>query len=208
MIELIDSLSTIQKNINKAIAQDMNLLLLKKKYTIETECKRIVSKWILDQPEIKSLQSDVPYSLSGQFGLTPGADIIAVNDIITAVENSIHTKIIKFDQNLNGGLFVYFQPSNFANLLGLVSGHVFYNNGDLHWLEWLLKEGDNIIVINYSYNPKIGIGRSKLGNMTKSGSFRVPPEFSGTEQNNFITRALIGSDQEKNIENIFMKVLS
>jgi hypothetical protein len=63
-------------------------------------------------------------------------------------------------------------------------------------------------VAGYQYNPQTGIGRSKLGNMKTGGSFRVPPEFSGTEQNNFITRALVGSNQEKQISKIFETILS
>jgi hypothetical protein len=43
--------------------------------------------------------------------------------------------------------------------------------------------------------------------MVKQGSFRVPPEFSGTKDNNFITRALVGSEQEKEVTDIFIKYL-
>ena len=44
--------------------------------------------------------------------------------------------------------------------------------------------------------------------MQKTGSFRVPPEYSGTKQDNFITRALIGSRQEADILKIFKKELA
>ena len=75
-------------------------------------------------------------------------------------------------------------------------------------MDWLLNQGDRIIVVNYSYNPQLGIGRSRLGNMVESGSFRVPPQFSGTPDDNFITRALIGRNQESEISRIFTKELS
>ena len=39
------------------------------------------------------------------------------------------------------------------------------------------------------------------------GVFRVPPEFSGTRDNNFITRALIGSAQEKDIFDVIKREL-
>jgi hypothetical protein len=89
----------------------------------------------------------------------------------------------------------------------LPQGHSVYYDGDLHWLDWLLNRGDQIIVVGYEYNPQTGLGRSKLGNMKTGGSFRVPPEFSGTQENNFVTRALIGASQEKEIAKILEKIL-
>ena len=208
MIELTQSIKEIERNINKAISQEVNVLLFQKKSSIENQCKKLISGWILSQPEIRSLTSSTPDSLAGQFGLYPGTDELAVDNIISAVENSISIKLTRVNEKLIGGLEVYFQPENFANLLGLSSGHVYYGDGDLHWIDWLLTEGDNIIVVNYSYNPSTGLGRSKLGNMQKTGSFRVPPEYSGTKQDNFITRALIGSRQEADILKIFKKELA
>jgi hypothetical protein len=115
--------------------------------------------------------------------------------------------MVKFDNKLKGGIEVNFQPSNFVNLLSLSEGHIVFNGGDLHWLDWLLKRGDNIIVVNYQYNPESGLGRSGLGNMIPGGAFRIPPEYSGTDDDNFVTRALIGTQQEKQISKIFQDIL-
>ena len=75
-------------------------------------------------------------------------------------------------------------------------------------MDWLLTQGDRIIVVNYMYNPQTGIGRSMLGNMKEGGVFRVPPTFSGTVNDNFVTKALIGKHQEAAISNIFQQELS
>jgi hypothetical protein len=123
------------------------------------------------------------------------------------VVDSTEVKFVKFSNTLKGGLEFNFQPSSFANLLALPAGHTIYQDGDLHWLEWLLKRGDSIIVTNYTYNPSSGLGRSGLGNMIPGGAFRVPPQFSGTEDNNFITRALIGPVQEKHLADIFSRII-
>ena len=137
-----------------------------------------------------------------------GTEESAVKDIIEAVESSVTVKLTKIDKKLNGGIQVFFQPSTFTNLLGLTSGHVLYERGDLHWLSWLLTEGDSIIVVNYTYNPGSGLGRSGLGNMQESGAFSVPPEFSGTIRDNFITKALIGKVQENDIFNVIKRELA
>ena len=209
MIEITESNRSIQEKINKALAQEINLILQTKKNSIQEKCKKLASQWILSEPEMLSLQVGIPESLAGQFGLVAGTEVFAAQQIAQAVSDSVSARLDKFDNKLNGGLYIYFQPSNFLNLLGLDSGHTVYPRGDLHWLEWLLLKGDSIIIVNYSYNPQLGLGRSELGNMKESvsGSFRVPPEFSGTADNNFVTRALIGSYQESQIQNIIYGVL-
>lgn len=203
-LKLLDSVADIEKNINQAIADEVNSRLLKNKNTILVKSKALVSSWILSQPEINSLQSG---ELAGQLGLYPGQSFNSTNAIINSVENSIVIDFKKFSPKLVGGLEVQFQPSNFLNLLNLPQGFVNYSGGSLHWLEWLLIKGDSVIVANYQYNPQTGLGRSGLGNMIEGGFFRIPPQFSGIDSDNFITRALIGTQQEKQISQIFEDIL-
>lgn len=206
-LKLTDSIQTIEKNVTKAIAEIANEKINKNQTKLLSRAKQLAASWILSQPEIASLTSSSPESLSGQFGIPSGSTSSIVIAIINSLQNSIKVKFVKFNDKLNGGLEIYFQPNNFNNLITLPEGHVIYNGGDLHWLDWLLKRGDNIIVANYQYNPKTGIGRSGLGVMVPGNSFRVPPQFSGTEQDNFITRALIGKSQEKALASLLEEML-
>jgi hypothetical protein len=204
-LKLLDSIATINKNINKSIAELVNQRIFKNQSKILRECKKFAINSIKNQPEIISLLNNVPESLSGQFGIPEGRKQSIVAGILFAIENSIQIRFVKYNEKLRGGLEIYFQPSSFINLLSLPEGHVLYQGGDLHWLDWLIKRGDNIIVVNYQYNPQTGLGRSNLGNMIPGNSFRVPPEFSGTITDNFITRALIGKSQEQQIFNILQE---
>ncbi|NDD83221.1 hypothetical protein EBZ38_02940 [bacterium] len=197
--KLLDSISEIEKKVNESIATLVNRELSTKKTDILQQCKNLINGWILSQPEILSLNSSSPDSLAGQFGLLPGQAISVTNSVINAIQDSITVKIINFNNKLQGGITVEFQPSNFLNILNIPQGHTLINGGDLHWMDWLLKRGDNIIIVNYQYDPKSGVGRSGLGHMINGGAFRVPPQFSGTEKDNFITRALIGATQEAEI---------
>lgn len=206
-IEIIDSVKTIEKNINSAIADYLNNKILNKQSSLLNQAKALMPGWINSQPEIISLLSNDPQGLIGQFGIINGGYSI-VNSIVNAVAGSTSLTFKKFTPKLSGGLELQFQPDNFANLLSLPEGHTIYRGGDLHWLDWMLNRGDTIIVVNYQYNPNIGLGRSKLGNMVPGGSFRVPPQFSGTKDNNFITRAFSGPKQEKELTDLFNKMLS
>jgi len=89
-------------------------------------------------------------------------------------------------------LFIF----GFFNLLSLSSGVAATEKGaNLRWLEWLLKEGDRIVVIGYRYQPSED-GRAGGGTMLSGSGFRVPPQFSGTVEDNFITRAFSGRSSE------------
>lgn len=207
-LKLLESVDQIESNILSALSVQFNASMKSKKNKILQDVKTLIPSWISSQPEMQSLLSSDPLSLVGQFGITISPTSI-VSAIVSSVVNSANILIIPYDKKLNGGgIELNIQPDNFANLLGLPQGHSLYQDGNLHWLDWLLNRGDEIIVAGYQYNPQTGIGRSKLGNMKTGGSFRVPPEFSGTEQNNFITRALVGSNQEKQISKIFETILS
>ena len=205
-IKLLDTISSITQKINSASASFINAKLKNKKDFIQSNAKSLAIGWLMSQPEISSLSGG---ELAGAFGLPVGSGPTVISSITKAFTESIYCNIIPFNNKLlGGGVFIYFQPSDFSNLLSLPEGHTVYMLGDLHWLNWLLNLGDTTIVAGYYYNPKSGLGRSKLGYMKSGGSFRVPPEFSGSSDNNFITRALLGNTQEKEISQLLKRALT
>lgn len=208
-LKLLESEKQIAQNINKAIAEHINSILSKNQSNLLSRVKTLAVQWIQSQPEISSLLSASPDSLAALFGIPPNEVTPAVNNIISAIDKSVEVRFVPYSNDLqNGGLEVNIQPNTFENLLLLPEGHVRYTGGDLHWLNWLINAGDTIIVANYQYNPVSGFGRSGFGVMIPGGSFRVPPQFSGTSDNNFITRALVGSSQLDQIGNIIKDILS
>lgn len=74
-----------------------------------------------------------------------------------------------------------------------------YDNGmqetekgqQLEWMKWLLTLGDAVIVRDYEVRAGFP-DKSRTGDkiMVKGSGWRVPPQHSGTEGNNFITRAI------------------
>jgi hypothetical protein len=206
-LKITDSIKTIEKNINSAIAEYINQTLSNNSNNIIKDIKVYVPSWIKSQPEIISLLSNDTQSLAGYFGIPIERGSI-VEMIVSSVTDSLSFKFVKYKDSLaRGGFEVYIQPDNFLNLLSLPQGHTIYKGGDLHWLDWLLLRGDEIIISNYYYNPAKGFGRSGLGNMVSGDVFRVPPQYSGTSSDNFVTRALIGDQQDKIITSIFKKYL-
>jgi len=206
-LKIIDSTPSVTKKVNRAFADQLNKRLKNKVPNIQNESKSLIDEWILSQPEIISLLSRNPLSLAGQFGIPSSMVPTAVSSIIQSVKNSTYTHFEPFNQDLKGNLSIHVQQSDFSNILSLVEGHVFYENGDLHWLNWLITLGSSMIIANYSYQASGGNGRSGLGVMKIGGSFRVPPAFSGTIEDNFITRAISGISQQNQIFGIIKKAL-
>lgn len=202
-LRLTEAESIIEDKIKKNLIVQINNIIKKNINKITTDCKSLAVDWINNQPEIKSLSGGL---LAGAFGIPQSSRDSVVTSIVTAINNSITVSFTPFNSNFVGSLDINFQPSDFSNLLGLDSGHVVYENGDLHWMNWLLTMGNSIIITNYKYNPIVGSGRSGLGVMSIGGSFRVPPQFAGDVSDNFVTRALLGESQEKEISKIIQGI--
>ena len=74
---------------------------------------------------------------------------------------------------------------------------------NIKWIDWLLFEGDKIVVSesHYETNPRIK-GRSGLGKMHKGGFFRIAPYYSGTGKDNFISRVFEEDGFQTAVSNI------
>ncbi len=197
-VDLLKSNDFIEQQILKEIASNLNKSLAKNKNKITAPLKRAIEGWLLGSPEVQSLLStgDIR-SLNSLFGLSPGAGASAVSSIINSVANSVDIKFTKISsKDLSGSLEISFQKTDFSNILSLPQGHQVTEVGtDLHWLDWLLTKGDAVIIAGFFYDPT-GDGRSGGGVMKVGGTFRVPPQYSGTTDNNFITRAFANKNAQ------------
>lgn len=207
-LKLIDSIADITQNINSGLAEELNKRITSSSGKIISRCRPIVHEWIMSSPEVQSLSSSDPNSLAGLLGIPVIEQASIKQTIAKAVAMSTEVNVRKFNKSLNdGGITVNFQPDSFVNLLGLPEGRVIDTGLNLHWMRWLLELGDTTIVTQYSYDPSTGRGRSGHGTMSIGSGFRIPPQFSGTSKNNFITRALSGSKQVAQIEKILKEIL-
>jgi hypothetical protein len=187
-IKILDSDVVIQKNILESLRSGLKLIFTKARPKIESSIKALVVEALSTCPEILSLQNG---KLKYDFGLSDDP----TSDIIYAIANSTYVSFRDFSLKLSGStvaLNIFIQPSDFQNLLSLPAASVVTEKGEsLPWLEWLLTAGDAIIVnsyhVQYQSSPS---SRSGGAIMVPSGIFKVDSSFSGTEDDNFITRSL------------------
>jgi len=196
-VKILESDRQIQTMIHGAIADEVNKRVKKRASIVRDRIKQMIPKWISSQPEMQSISTGGVNSLAAQFGIRPANADGIVKGIYTAVSNAIIVDLKPVDRRtLKGGVEFSIQPANFNNLLSLELGFTNTAKGQrLHWMDWLLLRGSEMIVLGYTYEPSSG-GISGGGTMTGGGSWRVPPQYSGTPDNNFITRALSGRQKE------------
>jgi len=198
-IRIVDSFSNVKRQIDTIIANRINKLIQRKKDRAAKEIKGLIRGWIEQQPEVASLKAQGEFgSLNAQFGLPPGVPDIAMEAIIQALIASVDVTFKKINPGSNkGGVEFVIKGDVILRILNIPHGIIITEeDAPLNWLQWLLSRGNETIISGYQYvaGPR---GRSGGGVMIGGSSFRVEPtSFSGTVDNNFVTRAFSGRDRQ------------
>lgn len=193
-IKILDSNNKIEKNILDACRDELKKIFNKAIPKIRADIINLTIKSLSTSPEIQSLKSGV---LKFDFGLAEDP----TESIIYAVSNSIdvYFKGLRINKNSTTNILsIYIQPTDFQNLLNLPEAISVTELGNsLPWLKWLLTAGDAILIkdyhVEYGNYPQ---SRSGGAVMVPKSIFKVNSAFSGTEEDNFITRALSQYDKE------------
>ena len=191
-IKILESNREISTKINRSLAKDFDKSINKKLPIMRSKLKAIISTALWTSPEIQSLSGGI---LKADFGLTSDPSSAIVASIISTI--NISTKKSSSSAiGIKGGIVVTLQPVDYANLFSLSVAEQVIEGGSLPWLRWLLTLGDAIIIANFGieYGP---FGRTGKAHMTQgSRPFKVNSSFSGSADNNFITRAVQRSSAE------------
>jgi len=194
-LKLLESNGAIQKMIKREMAKRLNKSFVGEfAGKLQQQISTAATEWLMESPELIA----VAYGpLKGDFGIPKGKSTTEANAIIDAVLRSIHVEIIPFDNRLRGGLVIRIQPADFQNIFARIHPVVTEKGEPVDWIRWLLERGDDIVVAKYHVVPDSS-GRSRSGDalMSQGGMFRVRPEYSGTLDDNAITRVFKGKGPE------------
>lgn len=206
LFKITEKNSDISNKILKALKPQVKAHFQKSFETVKDNLSNIVIEAIINAPEYIELVSG---RLKAEFGL-PNADA-RISEILD------EWKKIKFKfngikqsgDNLVGSFILDMIPSDFTNVINLPSASFVTEKGDvLNWLEWLLLFGNKTIIKDYEVvlgpNPRSRTGMAVMRGVIGS-KWRVPPEYSGTKNNNWITRAIDSADPQ--IEDLIKKSL-
>jgi|TARA_B100000519_G_scaffold78909_1_gene68222 hypothetical protein len=200
------------KELNRLLNQSMD----KSAKELTPIIQEIIKKSLLESEELKALSSG---DLIGEFGIRSSTAAIVAQQIALNVSQTVEVKPMNVSlKTKRGGLSLKVQPNDLQNVLSIPNGSYTYHSRrykkdvTINWLDWFLTKGDAIIVAKFHFEESGGAGRSGRGSMQKGSSWRVRPEYSGTLDNNAITRALQSEETKaemiKSIENVIKKNLS
>lgn len=197
-LKLLEDDASITRLVLENLQDQLQNKIFKALPSISSDIKMLVKNALINEPEYSSLKAG---TLKAEFGISNSS---AIDSVIDALVNTLEVQSnpVKLTKNsLSGGFVLKMIKSD--NISGIIYTDIAsviddVNGYALPWLEWLLLRGNEIIVRKYSVNyvnsPR---SRSGMALMVQSNkSWRVPPNFSGTENNNWITRAISKIDKE------------
>ena len=187
--KLLTSGSDFKKYILKTISDTVNRRLFSKLSSAENTISNMVIASIKAQPEYSSLKNG---ELRNKFGIQNTSEI----DNVLAMFNDINTDIDK--ARISGGevtanITINMIKDDFASLSSGMAAYTSEGGSQIDWLDWLLYKGNNSVVIGYKYLPVVSPkSRTGKGIMVKGEGniVRVPPQFAGTSDDNWITRGV------------------
>lgn len=166
---------------------------------IKKELPEIIKLSILKSPEYDSILSG---SLKYEFGIIDSSsklngliEIWTKNIVTTYNKPSISGSQIKskFSIQMIKADYSDVLGTDYATMVDTERGY------SLPWLKWLLLDGNQIIIDNSSIVfGSNNFSRTGYAIMAPGGSWRVPSFFSGTVDDNWITRSIVGASSEIN----------
>lgn len=211
MLEINLSIKNTEKQILDIILKE-TVLILNKKFNrriirnITTSIKGLLESAIKNTPEYQSMLSG---QLMGELGLVdPDLKLNSIIDIWLDGVFIVFDPIKKQGNKLTGGFTLYAVESNYDDVLSSPYAVQETEKGQkLTWLDWMLTFGDSRFIINYGIrnNPRHSRTGTVIMYPTTKRSWGVPPQFAGTRDNNFITRAI--DSIETDIYNIIFSAM-
>jgi len=205
MVRITESAADMHRKLVDAFYAEANDRINKRKDKALDDFKKLTYKFLVNSPTYESLVSG---DLAFHFGFRKGQEESRLQPILNTFVDSVSYKFKPYSRT--GGSFEFFAiHSDYSDVLSLSEAKIQGKNKDefsvnypLPWLNWLLLQGDDIIIKDYKIELGVLASRSGKAIMVKGGTWAVPSEFRGTANDNWVTRlssetdAAIGSYQQ------------
>jgi len=193
-LKLVETPSQIATLIMNEIKAVLNGILSSSAKSIEVEIRTLFMDAITGSDTWQSLKDG---KLRAEFGLPDDVDTRLSNILDIWLDSIIvDYKPVTGTTTLHGGISLYMLQSDWNDVISSESAIILTKVGQiLPWLEWLLIYGDKIIIRDYEIVMKqTNKSRSGMALMVKraSGRWRMPPEYAGSTNSNFVTKLLDG----------------
>lgn len=198
-IDIVETNEDISSKILKALRPQVNSYFKNVFEKIKDNLSNLVISAITSAPEYNELISG---RLKAEFGIPDSSS--RLQRILEVWKNiTFKYKPVKNDgKQLVGSFELSMIKQDFSDVINLAEASFVTEKGStLNWLEWLLLFGDQVIIKDYNVilgsNPRSRTGMAIMSGSV-SGKWSVPSEYSGTINNNWITRAIDSADSSIN----------
>jgi hypothetical protein len=193
---ITDSYGDIEKKILALFRDRINDAFRRATPAIKKRIQGVCDSLIKGSDEYDSLRSG---RLLGELGI-PDVESRLQSILSTIRKNvAVTTTPVRIAGNkLKGGMNVGILKDSFDDILGLPASSYISNGRYLiPWLKWLLIDGDQILIYTHEVTFDLNAAqqaRSRTGMalMRPGEGWRVPPQYSGTIEDNLLTRAFSG----------------
>jgi hypothetical protein len=188
------SVNFITKQIFQELVAQLNIGRVNSDTEMNDKVVDITYKLIKDSDFLTEL---VGTELAGSFGLRPGGIAKRIRAIASEIANDTFIYSVPFSMSgdrISGGFLLAMGTDLFEKLKISPFGVTFTEkNQVVPWLRWTLEVGNAIVIADFQVLFRIGAGRSGHAIMVPDNTigYRVPPQFAGTDHDNWITRHII-----------------
>lgn len=175
------------------MARQIDKVMVKIVRNIRTDVQATMSKLYRADKVYQGLTTG---PLGGMLGLPAGQAANMADAIVAAVVNNMqfnYRPVVARGTKISGGLDIGVLQSDFRDILSLPQSAYSSGGSVIPWLEWLLLRGDQIIIAGYDVDfGNFDDSRSGIAIMIqdKSAAWRIPPEYSGIVNDNWLTRSI------------------
>lgn len=205
----LPSETAIAREMSKALISDVDIWMRKAVIFFKREIPPIIREHIESSPEyISILNGQLKYS----FGIAnPQEKLTGLLDIwMNSIDVQYTRPTINGRGQVKASITVSMMKVDFSDVLYSEYASVYDQERGyvLPWLEWLVLEGNRVIVkdskIVFGPNPRSRTGGAVMQKDTKS-KWKVPSTYSGTIGNNWITRAI--DEASGDLETLFDRAI-
>lgn len=197
-IKILESNQQITKSILQILQKELSKTISKAIPFIQQKIIESLKQALKQEPEYSSLLAG---KLKAELGLPNSISIDSIIEQLADTTTVTAKPISIVSNGLGGGILIRaIQSDNISNIIFSDQAYVVDSKGySMPWLEWLLLKGNETAIVK-QYDVKYGsypTSRSGMAVMVKSDqNWRVPPEFKGTAEDNWTTRAISRIDTE------------
>lgn len=187
-ISIVEDTATIQRLIMQELAGELNKEFPKLEDKLKKITGDLLRTHIMAQPEYNAI---INTSLRYELGIiNPTARLLNIIDTLTRNIETEFTPFTAEGDTFKGGLIINAVKSDYSDIIHLPDSIVVTEKGvELEWLRWLLMEGRKVIISGWDveFGP---FGRTGGAHMIMGGNWKVPSEYAGRPNDNFIINAI------------------